>query len=552
MAAILFFFALLGGFEIFMKNRLAYGAFIAGLDLGGLPISQAEKILNEKIAQYEKTDLIFIVKAGADKTAGENKEKTFQKTPAELGVKFDAVATLAKPANPFWARLAFITQIETLASPREIPLKFSFDEKRLDDFFNVISQTADQPPQNAAFAYDAEKKELIINEGKNGIAIDKKKFRSGVAADLSGLKNENIILQFSEQAPAISAADLLAIKPTAQTLIDAAPFVLSAGDWRGQIGAATLSQWLTAIRVENNLKLEADKEKISDFLKKQSPQINQKPIDAKLAWNGEKVTAFSLSQPGRQMEFDASAQKIYDGLLAGQKEINLVYETIEPKITTASVDMLGLTNLLGRGESNFAGSPGNRQHNIGVGAAKLNGLLVEPGAEFSFVDSIGEIDGTTGYLLGLVIKPGKTIEEYGGGICQVSTTLFRAAVKAGLKIIARSPHAIPIAYYNPPGFDATVYPPKPDLKFINDTPNKILLQAKISGTKLIFEIYGTTDGRQVKIIGPKTLVTNPDGSMKTILTQQIWRNGALTREDVFRSSYKSPNLYPITTPTPNP
>jgi len=131
---------------------------------------------------------------------------------------------------------------------------------------------------------------------------------------------------------------------------------------------------------------------------------------------------------------------------------------------------------------------------------------------------------------------------------------FGAAMAAGLKITERYPHAYPVKYYNPQGFDATVYPPHPDLKFINDTPNYILLQAKIDGTKLTFEIYGTSDGRQVSLVGPKILYANTDGSMKTIMSQQIWRNGQMQREDFFPSLYRSPNLYPhpMTSPAPSP
>jgi len=144
-----------------------------------------------------------------------------------------------------------------------------------------------------------------------------------------------------------------------------------------------------------------------------------------------------------------------------------------------------------------------------------------------------------------VIKSGKLVYEYGGGVCQISTTLFRAAVNAGLKITERYPHAFPVRYYNPQGFDATVYPPHPDLRFINDTPGHILIQENIKGNQLTFELFGTLDGREIKIIGPTILQSNPDGSMKTVLYQEIWRDGTLERKQGFWSNYKSPNLYKV-------
>jgi len=102
-----------------------------------------------------------------------------------------------------------------------------------------------------------------------------------------------------------------------------------------------------------------------------------------------------------------------------------------------------------------------------------------------------------------------------------------------------------VKYYNPQGFDATIYPLHPDLRFINDTPNNLLIQSRVVGNKLIFEFYGTADGREVKIIGPKILSSKPDGSMKTVLYQEIWRDSQLERKDTFNSNYKSPNLYPV-------
>jgi vancomycin resistance protein YoaR len=152
-----------------------------------------------------------------------------------------------------------------------------------------------------------------------------------------------------------------------------------------------------------------------------------------------------------------------------------------------------------------------------------------------------------GFLPELVIKKGKTVPEYGGGLCQVSTTMFRAAVNAGLKITERQPHSFPVQYYNPQGFDATVYDPRPDLRFINNTPNHLLIEAIVDGNWLIFNFYGTDDGRKVEIKGPYILEKNKDGSMKTVLCQNVYQNGEKIISDTFFSSYKSPDLYPVET-----
>ncbi|MFH1366818.1 MAG: VanW family protein [Patescibacteria group bacterium] len=193
--------------------------------------------------------------------------------------------------------------------------------------------------------------------------------------------------------------------------------------------------------------------------------------------------------------------------------------------------------------SNFSGSPKNRKHNIGVGVEKFSGVILAPGEEFSFIAILGDSGPEAGYLPELVIKNNQTIPEYGGGLCQVSTTLFRAAIYSGLEITARTPHAFPVVYYNPQGFDATVYDPKPDLKFLNDTPGYLLIEGIIEGNQITFNFYGTKTNQEVKIIGPDTLEKKEDGSMKTVLTQEVYKNGELFYRRSFYSNYDSPAKY---------
>jgi vancomycin resistance protein YoaR len=149
----------------------------------------------------------------------------------------------------------------------------------------------------------------------------------------------------------------------------------------------------------------------------------------------------------------------------------------------------------------------------------------------------------------LVIKKGTTTPEYGGGLCQISTTTFRAAVKAGLEITERRNHAYPVKYYNPQGTDATIYPPHPDLRFKNNTPAYILIQTRIERNKLYFDFYGSDDGREVVLKGPYAYDKKASGAMKATWTQEVYdKNGELEFKKVFYSNYKSPALYPRGTP----
>ena len=186
------------------------------------------------------------------------------------------------------------------------------------------------------------------------------------------------------------------------------------------------------------------------------------------------------------------------------KIMEIPVEKEEPKVKTADVNNLGIKELIGKGESLFAGSIPNRIFNIKKAAENMNGILVAPGETFSFNKYVGDISAAGGYKSAYIIKEGRTVLGDGGGVCQVSTTLFRAILAAGLPVEERTAHAYRVHYYeedSQPGFDATIFTPSVDLKFKNDTPAYILIQTTVDEAKLklVFELYGTSDGRKVSI-----------------------------------------------------
>ena len=290
-----------------------------------------------------------------------------------------------------------------------------------------------------------------------------------------------------------------------------------------------------------------DEKKLNDFLNDLERKVNKDPENAKLKFDVDRISTFSAGSDGLRLDKEKSFQILKKFLEQTEpsKNIELAFEKIKPEISLDSIDNMGITSLIGEGRSNFKGSPKNRVFNIKVAIERFNGILIKPGEEFSFVKILGDVDGEHGYRPELVIKKDKTEPEFGGGICQVSTTAFRAAIYSGLEITARRNHAYPVAYYNPQGMDATVYVPRPDFRFINNTPGYILIQVKIEGTELIFDFYGKDDGRKINIIGPKITERKSDGSMKTTFTQQVYdKDGNILIEDIFNSSYDSPSKYP--------
>lgn len=295
---------------------------------------------------------------------------------------------------------------------------------------------------------------------------------------------------------------------------------------------------------------------IQKFLEILALKTDKEAEDAKFKMENGRVSMFSLSKKGIELDQEKSLEKIIDffrhenGIFLQEKELALPYKEISPDLSIDSIDSMGIKDLIGQGKSNFRGSTNSRIHNIKVATARFNGLLIKPKEEFSFVKILGEVDGEHGYLPELVIKKDKTEPEFGGGICQVSTTAFRAAIYSGLEITARRNHAYPVSYYNPQGMDATVYVPRPDLRFVNNTPGYILIQTEISGTELTFNFYGTSDGRKVEVDGPTILEKNADGSMKTTFSQKVIdKDNNVIINDVFNSNYDSPSKYPHPTTT---
>ncbi len=291
-------------------------------------------------------------------------------------------------------------------------------------------------------------------------------------------------------------------------------------------------------------------------VKEISTQINQPAQDAHLVLDGKIAKEFNPGQKGQGVDV-FELRKL---LANNQTEFTLPVITSEPANKLSETNNLGINELVAVGESDFTGSPANRIHNVTVGANKFNGLLIDQGEEFSFNKYLGEVDDKHGFLPELVIKKTGVVPEFGGGLCQVSSTAFRGAMNAGLPITERRNHSFAVQYYAPQGTDATIYPGVVDLKFVNDTPGPLLVRTKVEGRKLYFEYYGTKDNRAVAFDGPVQYDKKLDGSMKATWTRRVTMNGE-TKEQTFRSTYQPPALFhkeeqtstpnPQTEPTPN-
>lgn len=278
-------------------------------------------------------------------------------------------------------------------------------------------------------------------------------------------------------------------------------------------------------------------------------KVSQKPKDAKFKIEQNQVLEFDPGQNGQSLDLYA----LKNLLEQPSSSSDLPVLTSSPTIKLSDTNKLGINELLAVGESNFTGSSSNRKTNIRVGSSKYEGVIVAAGQEFSFNENLGEVDAAHGFLPEMVIKKDGVIPEFGGGLCQVSTTMFRTAMNAGFPITARRNHSFAVAYYAPQGTDATIYPGASDLKFVNDSPSNILIHTKIEGTKLYFEFYGTKDERTVAFEGPVQYDRKSDGSMKATWTRHVTLNG-VTTDYIAKSTYLPPALFKRETQasTPNP
>jgi len=534
------------------KNRIVWGLKVNNLTLGGKNITKTKAEFEQLINNFLNHEIIL-----------KYQNKTWAVSPKELGIKIDVEATL-KQAKKIGHQSNIFTnyfqQFFALVGLTKTKLIYQVNEKKIDDYINTELASVNKPAINASWKYDESSDDFIMITSKKGVIIDKFNFKNQLFEKIESLDmDKEIQINLIEDIPEVLESETQDAYIKAKNVLQKTPYslIVEIPSKENLITVPLTKDDLLFLlefkpivdtsNPENKiLGVTLNRNSTEKYLTSISPLINQPPINAKLDIRNGRVVAFSLSQEGIALSIKENVNVLRKEIIEkGNKKIKLRVSIISPKISTKSINNLGITSLLGKGTSNFSGSPPNRIHNIKIGAEKFNGLLIKPGDEFSFNEILGEIGPEQGYKPELVIKKNITIPEYGGGLCQVSTTLFRTAVNAGLPITERYPHAFPVKYYNPQGFDATIYPPHPDLRFINDTPNHILIQSKIQGNTLIFEIYGTDDGRVVKIDGPHQYDVKPDGSLKAVLTRKIYKNGKLIKEDVFHSSYKSPDLYPV-------
>ncbi|MDQ3657363.1 MAG: VanW family protein, partial [Chloroflexota bacterium] len=331
---------------------------------------------------------------------------------------------------------------------------------------------------------------------------------------LASLQPVRTELPTQVDVPAIRAADLTAAEATVREALSQ-PVRVAFEDRAWRVEAETLSDYLTVATTMDSgqpvANLSLDTERLAADLRSQfAGEIDREPVDARVGWNDDRgLVALDPSQTGVALEADDFAEAVAGSFLNGHERVDIPVLMTRPEIDDENLDALGIDTHLGRGDSNYAGGSWARDENIRVGTGLLNGTLVRPGAEFSFNEAIGPIGETPGFVEASVVIAERVGTGTGGGICQVSTTVFRAAILAGMPITEWHPHTYRLQGYEAdgwgPGFDASILQSGTnteywgDIKFENWTDGWLLVEAWTVYPHVIVNIYGTDIGNTVEI-----------------------------------------------------
>jgi vancomycin resistance protein YoaR len=254
-----------------------------------------------------------------------------------------------------------------------------------------------------------------------------------------------------------------------------------------------------------------------------APSIDRAAGKVTITDEGGVLTFDGVGFPGRELQLRRSAVLIAEALHAGVQTVYLVVEETPPLVQVQSQELQsrGVRELVAFGESDYRGSPPNRAHNILTGLRRFNGSRIARGAIFSFNRILGRVGPETGYRKELTILGERTIPDYGGGLCQVSTTAYRGAWEAGFPILQRRNHSYTVRYYAPQGTDATIYPPTVDFQFQNNSPGDLIVQTHAQDGRAYFLYYGTRETRQVRLMGPYTWDRKEPPSPRSETTTEI-------------------------------
>lgn len=479
---------------VYFQDRFYPNTFIGSINLSGLSRQSATELINQRWNDLSQNGWTFQV--------NQHYSTIYPAISSAEGSPLLFSINLELTLNQAWGNRQTNKLKQSLSIINSWLVKqtnraaISINESKIieeldDNFKNIVSLGH---PAEITITTDGQyqiKPEII------GQKIDYATGLRQLGLQLINLEQKPIELIIVPDNPTIKQADIGDLHEQITNYLDLTPITLTADKKSWNITKTELADWLSLEIIENQIGLIPSSDKLDQYLDKLAVDINQEPQPGQFKRTNNRLEQFKPGQDGRRLDIPASRTLITQSLLAGSSTIALIIEEIKNPLNDNDPATLGIIEILGTGTSDFSGSSANRIHNIQVGTDQVSGHLIAPNEEFSLIKTLGKINAATGYKPELVIKQNKTIPEYGGGLCQVATTIFRTALEAGLPITQRQNHSYRVSYYEPAGTDATIYDPWPDLRFINDTSHYILILGELNGRILSFSIWGTNDGRKV-------------------------------------------------------
>ena len=555
------------GYQLMYAGRIFPGVTVAGVDLSGLTPSDAALKLNQTLSYPITGKILF-----------RDGEKAWVATPAELGMVFDpssSAVTAYRLGRSGGLLDALSSQIRAGGYGVNVAPVILFDQRVAFQYLSQISTQINQPVIEASLSLNGT--EIVTQLGQVGRELKIDATLIYLGAQLQTFSDGEVPLVVQEVQPQIldvSAQADMARQVLSQPLTLTIPNASADDPGPYVYPVEVLANMLGVQRDGNTIQVTLNPAGLRDLLVPVKTQVDRAPSNAKFIFNDTTLLLDIVenSRTGRALNVDASIQAVNDALLRGEHTAALVINETQPQVPdTATGQELGITELVYAETTYFYGSSAERKQNIEAAAARFQSVLVAPGETFSMGATMGDVSLENGFAEALIIYGGRTIKGVGGGVCQVSTTLFRAVLNAGYPIVERYSHAYRVSYYERTvsgavdpklaGMDATVYFPLVDFKFVNDTPYWIQMETYMGSDSLTWKLYSTKDGRTVSLqtTGPQNIVqapptlfeVNPElgkGVVKQVdwaangsdvtVTRTVYKNGAVYFTDTFDTHYQ--------------
>lgn len=548
------------GTRLFLFDRALPGIHLQEVNLSGM--SQDEIIAAlAPVLTYPEDGAIALMDA----------DRTWMAKPAELGVMIDlhkiaGNALAVGRQGTFFERLQH--QVDAWYQGDAITPVILFDQVVGAFYLQSIATAVDQPMVEAAIQIEGT--QVLVSPGQIGRSVDVRGTLNALKEPFGSMHDAVIPVVIKETHPTVLDASSAA--ESARRIL-AEPLRITAE------GAEDLllepSELAPMIRFEvqgdatdSSYDVQLDPELLAAILAPRIAELERKPENARFIFNDEtrELDLLQSAVTGRTLDISASIETINAGLREGLHAIELTFEYEEPLVgSEATAQELGISEDVSVVSTYFPGSSSERIQNIKTASSVFHGLLIPPGETLSMADALGDISLDNGYAEALIIYGDRTIKGVGGGVCQVSTTLFRAVFFGGYEIVERHPHAYRVGYYEGgpgspgPGLDATVFVPLVDFKFRNDTPYWLLMETYIYGNQLLWKFYSTSDGRTVqwsshesnKVDAPKPLYKeNPEldkdeikkidyeaDGLDVVVYRTVSRDGEAIHKDTIKTHY---------------